>query len=270
MAKTARKPLAGKKILVTRAKHQAGEFSRILRGMGAVPVEFPVIEIMPLESPRLDRFIERFREGELEYDYVVFTSRNGVDDFFRRAGVKAGARALRAASVVAIGPKTAQALKKRGVRVRAVPEKYVAESVAQMMGARNLRGKRVLLLRARGAREVLPRRLRGAGATVTAKSLYEAVPAGGRSRKLRKLLREVDFVTVTSGSTVRCLVSIAAGGGKLTPEQARRLLRRANLASIGPVTSRVARRMGLRVDIEAKEYTISGLAEAIARYVESE
>ncbi len=273
MARSARKPLAGKKILVTRAKHQAGEFSRELRKLGARPVEFPLIEIRPLESARLRRFVERFCAGEFSYDYVIFTSRNGVDDFFRRAGSKPGAvekKALRGSSVVAIGPKTAQALKQRGVRVRAVPQKYVAESLAEMLGAGNLQGKRVLLLRARHARELLPKRLRQAGAIVTVKSLYEAVPVRGRAQKLRKLLREVDFVTVASGSTVRSLVKLASGGRKLSAEQTRKMLGSTRLASIGPVTSRAARRLGLRVDVEAKEYTISGMADAIARYVESE
>ncbi len=258
------------RILVTRAKHQAGEFSQLLRKLGARPVEFPVIEIRPLESVRLDRFIKRFREGELKYDYVVFTSRNGVDDFFRRAGAKAGARALRAASVVAIGPRTAQALRRHHVRIHAVPERYVAESIADMMGAKNLKGKRVLLLRAKGAREVLPRRLREAGASVSVKSLYEAVPARVEPAKLRELLRQVNFVTVTSGSTVRSLVKIVSGRRNLGPQGLRKLFRGTRLASIGPVTSRVARRLGLRLDVEAKEYTISGLAQAIARYVESE
>ena len=151
-----------------------------------------------------------------------------------------------------------------------VPEKYVAESVADMLAAAGLAGKRILLLRARGARDVLPRRLRAAGAAVTVKSLYEAVPVRGKSREFRKLLREVDFVTVTSGSIVRSLVSVAAARNREEPEQLRRIIGKARLASIGPVTSRVARRLGLRVDVEAKEYTISGLARAIASYVESE
>lgn len=267
MAKRARKPLRGKKILVTRARHQAGEFSRILRKLGATPIEFPVIEIRPLESVRMARFITRLCEGHLRYNYVIFTSQNGVQDFFRRAS-RAGARTLRGTSVVAIGPKTAAALKAHRVSVRAVPEKYIAESVAEMLGAKDIRGKHILLLRARGAREVLPRRLRAAGASVTAMSLYEAVPARGEPRVLRKLLQEVDFVTVTSSSTVRALVAITAAGRTLNREQTRRLLGNAKLASIGPVTSRVARRMGFRVDVQAKEYTISGLTEAIARYVE--
>lgn len=270
MAGSVRKPLAGRKILVTRAKHQANEFSRLLRGLGAQPVEFPLIQIEPIESTRLDRFIERFCEAEIRYDHVIFTSRNGVEDFFRRAGPKRGARTLRKARLVAIGPKTAQALERRGVRVRAVPERYVAESVADMLATGDLAGRPVLLLRARGARDVLPRRLRAAGAAVTVKSLYEAVPTRGKPQELRKLLREVDFVTVTSGSTARSLASIVSGGRGAAPDRLRRIMGKARLASIGPVTSRVARKLGLRVDVEAKEYTISGLARAMARYVKSE
>jgi uroporphyrinogen III methyltransferase/synthase len=271
MAGGVKKPLSGMKILVTRAKHQAGEFSLVLRNLGAKPVEFPLIEIISLKSVRLDHFIQRFCSREINFDYVIFTSRNGVDDFFRRAGGKAkGARALRGASVVAIGPKTAQVLRKRGVKVRAVPEKYVAESVADMLGAGKVRGRRVLLMRARGARRVLPQRLRKAGADVTVKCLYEAVPGSGESRRLRKLLREMDFVTVASGSTVRNLVKIAGDGHDMLPEQVRKMMRNTRLASIGPVTSRVARKLGLRVDVQAQEYTMWGLADAIARFVKSE
>ena len=269
MAKSARKPLSGKTVVVTRARHQAGEFSRLLRRLGAKPFEFPVIEIRPLESPRLDRFLDRLCEGLIKYDYVIFTSRNGADDFFRRAGSKTGARVLRNTRVVAIGPRTARVLEHRGVRVRELPEKYVAESVAEMLGKGGLRGRKVLLLRAKGARETLPRRLRQAGATVTVRSLYEAVPARGDSRKLKKLLQESDYVTVMSGSTVRSLVKIASGKNRPGPGMLRKIFRNVKLASIGPVTSRVARRLGLRVEVEAKEYTIDGLAQAIARHVQT-
>lgn len=271
MARATKKPLAGKKILVTRARHQAGEFSQMLRRLGALPVEFPVIEIRPVESSRLDRFVERFCSGEFSFNYVVFTSRNGVDDFFRRAGTRStGARALRGCTVTAIGPKTAEALRKRGIRIRAMPEKYVAESVAEMLGAGNLKGKRILLLRAKGARDVLPRRLRQAGASVAVRSLYEAVAAGGSAQKLRRLLGTVDFVTAASGSTVRNLLKIVAGGKTPGPERARKLMGNTKLASIGPVTSRVARALGLRVDVEAQDYTMAGLADAMVEYMMSE
>ncbi len=270
MLRSARKPLAGKKILVTRAGHQAGEFSRILRRLGATPVEFPLIEIQPVRSIRLDRFIERFCAGRLKFDYVIFTSRNGVDDFFRRAGAEAGGKALRGSSVVAIGPGTADALRKRRVRVKAVPEKYIAESVADMMKAGGVGGKTVLLLRAKGARETLPRRLRAAGAKVTVRSLYETVPVSTGAKKLRERVLKVDFVTVASGSTVRSLAAIAGNGRLPAPQQLRRFLGKARLASIGPVTSRVARKLGLRIDIEAREHTMPGLARAIAAHVESE
>jgi uroporphyrinogen III methyltransferase/synthase len=145
----------------------------------------------------------------------------------------------------------------------------VAESVVEMLRAKGLRGRKILILRARGARNVLPKRLREAGATVTVRSLYEAARADGDAGKLKSMLREADFVTVTSGSTVRALVEIASGGRRLSAEQIKKVIGREKLASIGPVTSRVARRLGLKVDIEAKEYTIRGLSEAIAEYVNS-
>lgn len=269
MARRARRPLAGMKVLVTRASHQAGEFSRLLRRLGAIPVEFPLIEIRPVRSTRLDRFLERFCSGRLKFDYIIFTSRNGVDDFFRRTGAAAGRSALRTGSVVAIGPGTADGLRKRRVAVRAVPEKYIAESVADLLLARDLHGKTVLLLRARGAREILPRRLREAGAEVCVRSLYEAAPAGAGAKELGERIRKVDFVTVASGSTVRSLAAIAGNGRQPSPQRWREFLGKARLASIGPVTSRVARKLGLRVDIEAREHTMPGLAEAIATFVDS-
>ena len=112
MASTGKKLLEGKKVLVTRSAHQAGEFSRILRGMGAIPLKHPVIEIKPLNSPQLRSFVERLINGEDRYDYVIFTSRNGVDAFFSLAGAKKGAEFLKKPDVVAIGPKTASALGK--------------------------------------------------------------------------------------------------------------------------------------------------------------
>jgi uroporphyrinogen III methyltransferase/synthase len=268
MARSARKPLAGKRILVTRAEHQAGKFSRILRRLGATPVEFPLIEIKPVRSARLDRFLERFCSGRLRFDYIIFTSRNGADDFFRRTGARAGMRALRTGSVVAIGPGTADALRKRRVPIKAVPEKYVAESVADLLLTRDLRGKRVLLLRARGAREILPRRLREAGAEVFVRSLYEAVSVSASAKELKEEIRKVDFITVASGSTVRSLAAIAGNGKQPAPQQLRRFMGKARLASIGPVTSRTARSLGLRVDVEAREHTMPGLAGAIAGYVQ--
>jgi uroporphyrinogen III methyltransferase/synthase len=269
MARRARKPLAGVKVLVTRAEHQAGEFSRTLRRLGATPVEFPLIEIRLLKSTRLDRFLGRLCSGRIAFDYVIFTSRNGVDDFFRRAGEKAGREALRKASIVAIGPGTADSLKGHRVRVKAVPEKYVAESVADLLSAGGISGKTVLLLRAKGAREILPRRLRAAGARVSVRSLYEAIPADASARKLRERIHGVDFVTIASGSTVRSLAAIAGNGRQPAPQQLRRFMGRAKLAAIGPVTSRVARKLGFRVDIEAHEHTMPGLARAIAAYVDS-
>jgi uroporphyrinogen III methyltransferase/synthase len=263
------RPLAGKKVLVTRAAHQAGEFSALLRRLGARPVIFPLIRIEPLKSPALDRFLGRFREGELKYDYAVFTSRNGIDDFFRRAGgTVPGRRALQRTSVVAIGPGTAASLRRRGVKLHMMPEKYVAESLAEALGG-SVKGKRVLLLRARGARETLPHRLRRMGATVTVRSLYQALPCEGKSRELRRLLSEVDFVTVASSSTVRSLAAAICDSRKPGHELLRAAMRNTKLASIGPVTSRTARRLGLHVDVEAKEYTMPGLAGAIAEYVKS-
>jgi uroporphyrinogen III methyltransferase/synthase len=142
--------------------------------------------------------------------------------------------------------------------------------VADLLRAGDISGKTVLLLRAKGAREILPRRLRAAGAKVAVRSLYEAVPVGTGAKELRERIGRVDFVTVASGSTVRSLAAIAGNGKQPAPQHLRIFMGRAKLASIGPVTSRVARKLGFRVDIEAREHTMPGLAEAIAAYIDSD
>jgi len=268
MPSTDKKPLAGKKVLVTRAAHQAGEFSRILRGMGATPVEHPVIEIRPLSSPSLRSFVRKFLSGEDRYDYVIFTSRNGVDAFFRLAEKKKGAEVLRKASVVAIGPKTAKALEKIKITPHLVPDKYIAEQVAGALLDKGVKGRKILLLRAREARQVLPRRLRAAGALVTVRSLYETRTANGDPEALKKAVKEADFITFTSSSTVKNLLKIVFGD-KVKTGKTGLLPGGARLASIGPITSKTAIKLGLGIDIEASEYTVKGLAQAIADYVRS-
>ncbi|HZQ92869.1 MAG TPA: uroporphyrinogen-III synthase [Terriglobales bacterium] len=260
---TQSKPLAGVRVLVTRAQRQAGKLSAALRGLGAGVVEIPSIEIRPPRSYRpLDAALERVAE----YDWLVLTSVNGVEALFARPGAKGRGgwrRALRGVKVAAIGPATRAALAERGLRVALTPKKYVAESVVEALRSR-VRGKRVLLVRARVARDVIPAGLRAAGAHVDVVEAYQTAAPAGSVARLRAVLgdakRRPDVITFTSSSTARNFVEMLGD---------RRALRGVMLASIGPVTSGTLRELGLRVDVEAREYTVAGLVRAIRRLLAS-
>jgi uroporphyrinogen III methyltransferase/synthase len=253
-----RKPLFGRRVVVTRARAQAGELSRELETLGAETFEFPTIEIRPPEDfGPLDGAIRDLDS----FDWLVFTSVNGVEAFVER--LKRHGLDLRAvprrARVAAMGPATARRAEEAGLRVDVTPEEYRAESLVEALTHDSLVEKRVLIPRAKVAREVLPEKLRESGAEVVVPPAYESVPSGEGRERLRVLLDsgEVDCVTFTASSTVENF--IRAFGGK----EAGRLLSKSRVACIGPITSETARERGIRVDVEAGEYTIPGLVEAV-------
>lgn len=249
-------PLEGRTVVVTRPPRQAASLSKTLRGLGAEPVEFPTIEIRP---PR-DRTPLLEGLGSLDRrDWLVLTSVNGVQHVL--AGLEELGRepreALSGVRVAAIGPSTADALREAGVPVEVVPEVYRAERLVEAMAAATrLDGARVLLARAEEAREVLPRRLRKAGAEVEEVTAYRtAVPRHGSDRLTARLRTgEVDWLTFTASSTARNFVRLA--GRK--PDRAR-------IAAIGPVTAGTLEDLGLEVDVVAEEYTIPGLVDALVK-----
>jgi uroporphyrinogen III methyltransferase/synthase len=252
-------PLSGKRILITRAREQSAEFSTLLQSLGAEVVEFPTIQIVPPHDwGPLDRAIAQM---EL-YDWLIFTSANGVLFFWQRL-LEGGRTCLPPSiKVCAIGPATAKQLRERGIEVNYVPEAYVAEAILEGFKDRDLDGKRILLARAEVARDVLPRGLRQMGAEVDVVEAYRTVKPKGGARRLRELLAkgEVDVVTFTSSSTVSHFVAL------LKREELERLLDGVIIACIGPITSETAKRWGMEVQIEPREYTIPGLAKAIADY----
>jgi uroporphyrinogen-III synthase len=277
-------PLWGVRVLVGRAQHQAAGLSGELRRLGATVVEIPFIAIRRPKSFRpLDAALRKLNS----YDWLILTSVNGVERMWERL-VKLGLDMTNCdhLRVAAIGPATQKAIQQRGVRVDVVPEEYIAESVVRSLRSR-VKGKRVLLVRAKVARDVIPRELRTAGAEVDVVEAYEtAVPQSSR-RRLRTLLKSPrmrpDFVTFTSSSSARNFLALL--GGSQAPMQTlqagkharsrHRERAKANikldgirLASIGPVTSATLRELGLRVDTEAREYTIPGLVEVIVRDAE--
>jgi uroporphyrinogen-III synthase len=255
-----RKSLQGLRVLVSRAREQAEGLSSELRDLGAVVIEIPFIEIRrPRSYKPLDEALRRLGE----YDWLVLTSVNGVKALWERlARLKLTNHCVEHLQVAAIGPATKHAIEKRGMHVDVMPEEYVAESVVKRL-RNKIRGKRVLLVRAKVARDVIPKELRAAGAKVDVVEAYETVvPRISRQRLLSALHRapnRPDVITFTSSSTVR---NFAAMLSRQNPDQ---LLDGVRLASIGPVTSATLRELGLPVDIEAKKFTMSGLVKAIRK-----
>ncbi len=259
--KTAGLPLAGRRVLVSRARKQAGALSTELRKLGARVLEIPFIEIRP---PRSYRPLDDALRQIATYEWLVLTSVNGVQALFARMDkLRLTAEALSEVKIAAIGPATKRELEKQGLKVRVVPEEYVAESVVDALQGK-VKGRRVLLVRAKVARDVIPRELRRAGAEVDVIEAYETVvPRSSRTRlqaALKSASRRPDVITFTSSSTVRNFVQL--WGRKPLPVGVK-------FASIGPVTTATLREFGLPVDIEAAEYTMQGLVRAIVGVVRS-
>jgi uroporphyrinogen-III synthase len=333
-------PLSGIRVLVGRARHQAGALSAELRRLGAQVIEIPFIEI---RRPRSFQPLDDALRSLSRYDWLILTSANGVEAMWERmdklqltraqrnreghgfalatkndreghelgraesAGqlrfvlghrfsraatrqdkLRALAPAGRRLHIAAIGPATRRAIEQRGLAVDVVPKEYVAESVVRSLRSK-VKGRRVLLVRAKVARDVIPRELRKAGARVDVVEAYETVVPQSSRRRLQDALndpqRRPHVVTFTSSSTVRNFVELL-GGSEPTARKRRSRGRVARahttslrgrvahthtsrngvlMASIGPITSSTLREFGLPVDIEAREFTIPGLVEAIVR-----
>lgn len=251
------KPLIGRRILVGRARHQAGALSSRLRKLGARVIEIPFIEI---RKPRSFRPLDNALKKAAAYDWLILTSVNGVDALWSRLRrLRLDRTHLQHLKIAAIGPATKKAIAERGLEVDVMPEEYVAESVVRSL-RHQVRNKKVLLVRARIARDVIPRQLREAGAVVDVVEAYETILPRASRPRLRAALgnsrQRPDVITFTSSSTARNFLALL---GKISP----RILHGVKLASIGPVTSATLRELGLRVDIQAAQFTIPGLISAI-------
>lgn len=238
-----------KRILITRPRAQADGFAANLRAAGFEPVYFPVIEIQPIEN---NIALERALEKLDCYDWLVFTSVNAVEVVLPQ--VRNGSMP----QVAAIGPKTAEALKARGITPDFVPAEYVAESILSGLG--DLRGRWVLLPRAEIARKALPEAIFEAGGIPHEISVYKTLPAEPNSEGLAALQSGMDIVTLTSPSTVHNFIAIARQHG-LDPLA---LPGDPLFACIGPITEQAAREEGLVHLATAKEYTTEGLIEVIS------
>ncbi len=246
-------PLLGQRIIVTRAREQSGEMGARLRELGAECIEFPTIEIRPaVDYAPLDAAITQLPS----YDWLIFTSANGVRFFLDRLDRSTSdLRGLRA-RLCAIGPATRRALEQHHLKVDLTPAEYVAESLVAAFASEDLKGKRILLPRAAVARDVAPEGLTRLGAHVDVVEAYRtAIPddAPGRAREIFSTGQKPDWITFTSSSTVTNFLQ-AAGADALTGVR---------VASIGPVTTATLRRNGLEPAVEAAEFTTAGLIEAI-------
>ena len=254
------RPLAGVRVLVGRARHQASALSAGLRELGAEVIEIPFIEIRPPRSYKpLDSALKRITD----YDWLILTSVNGVDALAGRLDrLKIKPETLRSIQVAAIGPSTRDAAERLGLKVSIVPKQYVAESVVESL-ERHVEGRRVLLARARVARDVIPRELRRMGAKVDVVEAYETVVPAPSQKRIRALMSNAkvrpNVIPFTSSSTVRNFVQLLGERGR----PPRTELEGVKFASIGPITSATLRELGLPVDIQAREYTIPGLIQAI-------
>ena len=262
-------PLSGLRVLVGRARHQAGALSAGLRELGAEVLEVPFIEI---RKPRSFRPLDAALKNLPKYHWLILTSVNGVEAMWERiAKLRLSKKQLKHLRIAAIGPATMKAIQQRNVNVDIVPEQYVAESVVRKL-RRRVKGKRVLLVRAKVARDIIPRELRAAGAQVDVVEAYETIVPKSSRPRLRATLENPqlrpDFITFTSSSMVRNFMTLMGTDGRGPPRHPNPL-NGVRLASIGPVTSSTLREFNLRVDVEANEYTIPGLIQAVVASVRS-
>jgi uroporphyrinogen-III synthase len=253
--------LAGKRIVITRALPQAPALATLLEAKGATAIVIPAIEIVPPQSFQpLDKALKKIQS----YDWLILTSVNGVTALRKRmdkAGMDAGL--LRPMRICAIGPATKAEIEKQlGLKVAVMPEEYVAESVVAAL-RKQVAGQNILLVRAKVARDVIPKELRKAGAEVDVAEAYETTLPVNSATKLQELLegKRADAVTFTSSSTARNFVALLPKN-----QSPKELLQGIALASIGPVTSETLREVGLWIDVEADTYTMEGLVAGLERH----
>jgi uroporphyrinogen-III synthase len=254
-------PLSGWRILTTRASKQSGGLAEPLREMGAEVIEIPTIEIKP---PSSYKALDAALGNIAKYDWLILTSVNGVEAFFARLKkLRIAPDKLAHLQVAAIGPATQREIEEQGLKVAVTPDRYVAEAVVEALKDKTT-GKRVLLVRAKVARDVLPIELRRSGAKLDVAEAYETHVPKGAKAKLNRLFSNdssrPDIVTFTSSSTATNFLA-------LLEKDHWHGLREIWLASIGPVTSDTLRQAGFKTNIEALEYTMEGLALAIAKHV---
>jgi uroporphyrinogen-III synthase len=252
-------PLAGKRIVVTRSRAQAGELVKRIQQAGGEAVICPVIRfILPSDTTILDHALRQLSS----FDWLVFTSVNGVEFFFRRLQQLGVEVAQFTGQVAAVGTKTAAALSTHGLYVQHIPGNFTAEHLLETMKTIVKPGQRILLPRANIGREVLPEGLKALGLEVTDAPAYDTVRAEENLVELKKQLqqKQIDMITFTSPSTVRYFLV------GFTEAERREYLQDVHIAVIGPVTAKAVRDAGLTVHVMGEEYSIDGLLQAMSNY----
>lgn len=260
-----KKPLFGKRVLVTRARSQSSALAEQIDEMGGEAVEFPVIRLQEPEAPLVRAALDEALGRLGEYDWVLFTSPNGVSYFFLRLQqLGVDIRTMHKARVAAVGPKTAELLAERGIMAERLPAKFQGEGLLDAILPQLVAGQKALLPRSDIARDYLPVKLKELGLGVTEVDVYETVLEGDRSDEVLEQLRsgEIHVITFTSSSTVDNLFTILHKAGVAEPAA---LLAKAAIVCIGPLTADTARKYGLRVEAMAAEATIDSLVDTLSQ-----
>ena len=258
-----KRPLFGKKIIVTRTREQASDLVAGLEEFGANCLEYSTINIQPVDSyAALDDELERINE----YHWILFTSLNGVKYFFERLyGKGMDARQLKGPEIAVVGKSTADLLLKYGVHADLIPSVFTGEGLAQSLLDQGVEGRNILIPRALQSREILPETLRGAGAQVTVVPVYQNCPVQDDKEFLRAELEKggVQMVTFTSSSTARNFLALLDGENQ---DELKKLLAGVKIAAIGPITAKTVTDSGLKVDVMPEQHTITAMIEAIVAY----
>ncbi len=267
-----KRPLFSKRVVVTRTRDQASELVDLLENYGAECLEYPTISLEPVASYEiLDRAL-----AEIEtYHWLLFTSINAVDYFFKRLfDVGKDVRDLKGPKIAAVGRVTAEALVSRGVRADLLPQEFTGDGLAETLIETGVKGLRILVPRALKARETLPETLGSAGAEVTVAPVYQNVlPTSSAGEHLKEDLhralqeKNVDMITFTSSSTVKNFMTLL---DITTPDEMQKLMSGVAVATIGPITAKTAEEFGLHVDVQPAEYTIPGLVDSIVMHFTSQ
>jgi uroporphyrinogen III methyltransferase/synthase len=253
-------PLLGKKIVVTRARAQASDLIALLRKYGAECIEIPTIKINP--SKDIQPLIESIDRID-SYDWVIFTSVNGVKFFFDTLYAQnKDVRVLGHLKFACIGPVTKEKLKEYGIVSDVLPETYRAESVVKAFSDKNIKDKNILIPRAKEARKILPEELKKMGANIEEVTAYETTLVNDNQKNLVAMLEnnDIDIVTFTSSSTVKNFAEL------IPSDKFKKLIKNITCACIGPITEKTADSLGFSTDIAATEYTIAGLVDSILKY----
>ncbi len=257
-----KKPLFGKRVLVTRTRKQASKLSKLIEDLGGEAIEFPTIKIVENEDKSIDEYLKSVEN----YKWIIFTSVNGVKYFFERLKeLKIDIRKIHGASLCAIGPATKDELTSRGFIVDHVPVEYRAEAIVDILKDKISAGDNILLPRADIARTLLSEELVKLGANVDNISIYKTVIPEENRNDLEDILinQNIDIITFTSSSTAKNFYKILGEDNLKTIEDK-------TIAAIGPITGQTVKELGLKLDIEASDYSIPGLVDAILEYMRRE